>query len=137
MHASIVLIVIWFEYGTFYSHTRWQCGFNDDPSTKGQVWDPTLDDQDEGGWTQNSTFKDVGSKPFHVLVVSDPQLLDKRSYPGRAWILKWLGMNVTDMYAKKSWRFVTKSRGDKGGVSGIVWLGDLLDSGVESIDQAE
>ncbi|KAK4046867.1 hypothetical protein OIV83_005763 [Microbotryomycetes sp. JL201] len=135
LQAILVLVVLWCEWGTFHSHVRWNCGFNDEPSALGRLWDPSKGDG--GQWTVNSTFKDAGMKPFHVLIVSDPQLLDMRSYPGRAKILKWLGMKVTDMYARKSWKFVTNSRGPAGGLDGIVWLGDLLDSGVESVDQAE
>ncbi|KAM0792674.1 hypothetical protein ACM66B_002454 [Microbotryomycetes sp. NB124-2] len=130
--TSLVLVVLWCEWGTFYRHVNLKCGFNDEPSTSGRVWDPIT-----SGWNLNSTFKDSGAKPFHVLVVSDPQLLDMRSYPGRNKILKWLGIKVTNMYARKSWSFVTRSKGQMGGVDGIVWLGDLLDSGVESVDQAE
>ncbi|KAK4050039.1 hypothetical protein OIO90_005229 [Microbotryomycetes sp. JL221] len=158
----IVLIVLWFEYATFYFHSRWKCQFDDRPSTDGIVFDPvaldnnqvTLHDtnldhflnpfakkkimSDQHLWVNNTSFKQI--KPFHVLIASDPQLLDMKSYPGRPKLLKWLGIKVTDMYAKKSWRFVTKfSKGlrNNQGIDGIVWLGDLLDSGVETSDHKE
>ncbi|KWU41377.1 hypothetical protein RHOSPDRAFT_37092 [Rhodotorula sp. JG-1b] len=46
---------------------------------------------------------------------------------------------MTDLYARKSWRAVSRlSRGKSGGrVDAVVWLGDLLDSGTEMIDKKE
>jgi ethanolamine phosphate phosphodiesterase len=79
----------------------------------------------------------VGAQPWHVLVVADPQLLDMRSYPGRNWLARWLGVKFTDNYARKAWRFVKGSRGKDGPLDSVVWLGDLLDSGVESVDRKE
>lgn len=62
-----------------------------------------------------------------------------RSYPGRNPLLKWLGIKITDLYARKSWRAVSRlSRGKSGGrVDAVVWLGDLLDSGTEMVDRKE
>lgn len=129
----IVLLVLWFEYGTFYSHVHWHCSFDDRPTTKDQVWDPSIGLI--GGWRSSDAFG--GTKPFHALIVSDPQILDMRSYPGRPWIARWLGIKVTEQYARKSWSFVRRSRGQTGGVQGVVWLGDLLDSGVDTVDTKE
>ncbi|KAI5481041.1 CDC1p [Pseudohyphozyma bogoriensis] len=72
-------------------------------------------------------------------MAADPQLIDMRSYPGRNWVSRKLGVWFTDAYLRKSWRFVIKSEEEHGGggVDAVVWLGDLLDSGVESVDRSE
>ncbi|GAA5894061.1 hypothetical protein JCM5296_001001 [Sporobolomyces johnsonii] len=146
VRALIVALVLWFEYGTFYASARFGCGFDDSPSTKGRVWDESLSlGANQGGWRADERWREAAGagrregQPFHVLVAADPQLLDMRSYPGRNWALRWLGVKVTDMYARKSWWFVSrKSRGKGGGgVDAVVWLGDLLDSGVEMVDRRE
>lgn len=48
-----------------------------------------------------------------------------------------MGIKVTDAYARKAWSFVKRSKGKDGVLDGVVWLGDLLDSGVESVDRKE
>lgn len=72
-----------------------------------------------------------------VYFQADPQLLDMHSYPERLWIARKLGVWFTDNYLRKAWRFVIKSKGAGGGVDAVIWLGDLLDSGVESVDRKE
>lgn len=114
LRVLVTVCVLWYEYGTFWSHTR-SCTWDDAPSTLvAGVKTPTTP---------------VG-EPFHSLVLGDPQLLDMRSYPGRGWLARWLGVRITEAYARKSWRFAIRSKGTAGrGVDGVVWLGDLLDSG--------
>lgn len=112
LRTLILLLVLWYELGVFWWSTS-SCHFAPSITT------PT-------------------EKPFNVLVVADPQLLDMRSYPGRNWLLRWLGVGFTDAYARKAWRFVVRSRDDEGrGVDGVVWLGDLMDGGVEAVEPAE
>lgn len=132
LRTLIVLLVLWCEYGTFYSHAAW-CTFDDSPSSLGRVWDPSIGVS--GGWRADEGW--VGTRPWHVLVVADPQLLDMRSYPGRNWLAKWLSIKFTDNYARKAWKFVRRSKGKGGPLDSVVWLGDLLDSGVESVDRKE
>ncbi|KAM0751157.1 hypothetical protein T439DRAFT_380157 [Meredithblackwellia eburnea MCA 4105] len=152
LRLLVVLIVIWYEYGSFWWSVR-KCKWDDSPSLKGVTLPPInnttstleddVDDERDYRWLidpdRDSSSTLEAKQPFHALILADPQLLDMRSYPGRSWFLRWLGLKVTDMYAKKSWRMVAKrSRGTGGrGVDGVVWLGDLLDSGVESMDEAE
>lgn len=57
------------------------------------------------------------------------QILDLRSYPGRNVILKYLGIWITDNYARKAWRTVLKRHKP----DAVFFLGDLLDSGVEGM----
>ncbi|GAA5979805.1 hypothetical protein JCM10908_003052 [Rhodotorula pacifica] len=165
LRCLLVLLVLWAEILSFRVAASWQCGFDDSPSVKGRVWDGSIppsqaqarrrDSSSKGvgkslssssrGWTADDRWKlaaqsqNPAGTPFHVLVVADPQLLDMRSYPGRNPILKWLGVKMTDLYARKSWRAVSRlSRGKSGGkVDAVVWLGDLLDSGTEMVDRKE
>lgn len=130
LRCLVVLLVLHFEYLTFLSHTA-SCKFNDSPSLTGKTYNAEGD-----FWLDDPRW--LGTKGFHVLLAADPQLLDMRSYPGRNWIARWLGVLVTDAYARKAWHFVSQSKGTGGaGADGMVWLGDLLDSGVESVDRRE
>ncbi|GAA5892964.1 hypothetical protein JCM8208_004137 [Rhodotorula glutinis] len=152
VRALVVLVVLWSEHLSFRFTASYSCSFDDTPSTKGRVWDGTLalgaggaSSTSSGGWTADSRWRDAlahGDRrgaPFHVLVVADPQLLDMQSYPGRNWALRWLGVRISDAYARKAWTVVTRlSRGKSGGgVDAVVWLGDLLDSGVDTVDQRD
>lgn len=155
VRALVVLVVLWSEHLSFRFAASYTCGFDDTPSTKGRVWDGTLalgtgssgapSTSTSGGWTVDSRWRDALARgdrrgaPFHVLVVADPQLLDMKSYSGRNWALRWLGVRISDAYARKAWTVVTRlSRGKGGtGVDAVVWLGDLLDSGVDTVDQRE
>lgn len=130
LQIAIVLLVFYNEYLVFYWSVT-SCSFDDSPSLGTRSWDLTNDTWLEG----DERWK--GVKPFHTLVLADPQLLDMRSYPGRNWMLRKLGVWLTDAYARKSWRLVIRTKGKEGGVDGVVWLGDLLDSGVESVDRRE
>ena len=55
------------------------------------------------------------------------QILDLRSYPGHSMISKYIGMWITDNFARKSWRMILKTHRP----DAVFFLGDLLDSGVE------
>lgn len=141
LRCAIVLVVLWFEYLTFWSHARVSCpGFDDSPALKGRIWDPSLGLN--GGWTANTQWQDatrgVQGQGYHVLVVADPQLLDMRAYPDRSALVRWLGVKFTDLYARKSWRQVRKIQGRDGrGIDAVVWLGDLLDEGRKAEDPHE
>ncbi|BGP18748.1 hypothetical protein JCM10213_003053 [Rhodosporidiobolus nylandii] len=146
----LVLLVLWCEWGVFRFSASGilgigGCKWNDAPSVLGQVWDGS--DRAEGRgwgylpdarWAQARRAGRREGQPFHVLVAADPQLLDMRSYPGRSWILRKLGVWISDLYARKGWRAVMRSRGTGGtGVDAVVWLGDLMDGGVEAVDAKE
>ncbi|KDE03459.1 hypothetical protein MVLG_06069 [Microbotryum lychnidis-dioicae p1A1 Lamole] len=144
----ILLVVFYAEYATFHLHTS-SCGFDDTPSSEGKVWkplapplkradsatEPAASSPSFGDWEDDPSWK--GDQPWHVLVVSDPQILDMRSYPGRSWIGRYLGIKFTDAYIRKAWRFVSKASGPHGKIDSVVWLSDLLDSGVENVDVVE
>ncbi|GAA5841600.1 hypothetical protein JCM11251_004228 [Rhodosporidiobolus azoricus] len=153
LKVALVLLVFWFEVGVFHSSARGIFGFggckwDDSPSVKGRVWDGSahsLGRSTSGGWVSDARWLDAKKAkkpqgtPFHVLVLADPQLLDMHSYPGRSWILRKLGVWITDLYARKSWRAVISgSRGTGGGgVDAVVWLGDLLDNTLEAVEPSE
>merc|ERR1712093_727363 len=61
-------------------------------------------------WPTNFGYEltSTGSKPFKLLIISDPQLLDMRSYPLRNWIYKFIAMSFTDNFARRSWRMILK-----------------------------
>lgn len=135
LRIAVVLLVFWYEYGTFW-HAARDCRWDDSPSELGVLTGGEKDSR----WLTSAAGEGTegGAGPFHALVVADPQLLDMRSYPGRNWFLRWLGVRVTDAYARRAWRFVIGSRGSNGkGAHGVVWLGDLMDGGVDSVDRKE
>ncbi|GAA6041730.1 hypothetical protein JCM8097_008302 [Rhodosporidiobolus ruineniae] len=154
LRVVLVALVLWFELGTFRAHSSGffglgGCKWDDSPSVSGRVWDGSFAlassrGGEKGGWVADDRWKVASQdgaragRPFHVLVAADPQLLDMRSYPGRSWILRKVGVWITDLYARKSWRAVLGSRGTGGtGLDAVVWLGDLLDNGLDAVDQRE
>lgn len=72
------------------------------------------------------------AKPTHVLLVADPQVLDHRSYPGRAPWLMALSQRMVDLYLRKSWRAALRLRPDV-----VVFLGDMMDGGRHDMSDAE
>ena len=75
-----------------------------------------------------------GKQEVRVLVLADPQLPAMGyTYPERGWGLRWLSLKVIAQYLRKAWRMVIRSaRPDA-----VVFLGDLLDGGVEAVDRRE
>ncbi|KAH9855252.1 Metallo-dependent phosphatase-like protein [Lenzites betulinus] len=97
-----MLVMLWYELGTFYSHTA-SCLWPDDALTSASA--PSL-------------------SPTHVLLVADPQILDHRSYPDRPpWLMR-LSQFIVDLNIRKSWRAVRRRRPDS-----VVFVGDMMDSG--------
>ncbi|GAA6024320.1 hypothetical protein JCM10207_009264 [Rhodosporidiobolus poonsookiae] len=147
LRFALVLAVLYVDHFSFLlsaSPLFGGCTFDDRPSLSGQVWaGSALSGQ--GAWVPDSRWRlahqshSPDGQPFHVLVAADPQLLDLRSYPGRPWVLRKLGVWVTDLYARRAWSAVsTRTRGSAGGgVDGVVWLGDLLDNGLQAVEQRE
>ncbi|GAA5942397.1 putative lipid phosphatase CDC1 [Sporobolomyces koalae] len=103
LRIGIGLVVLWFEFGSFYYYTS-KCSFPSVPSS-------------------------TSTSAFNLLIVTDPQLQDlELSYPGRNPILNWFAIKVSNLFMKKSWYFVTKQT-NRAPIDGIVWNGDLLDNG--------
>ena len=59
-----------------------------------------------------------------MLIVADPQILDRRSYPDRSPWLTRLSQFVVDLNMRKSWRAVLQQ-----GPQVVVFLGDMMDNG--------
>ncbi|KIX01569.1 uncharacterized protein Z518_09295 [Rhinocladiella mackenziei CBS 650.93] len=67
------------------------------------------------------------AQPYHVLLVADPQLVDPHTYPDRPWPLSRLTVLYTDLYLRRSYRYLQESlRPDA-----TLFLGDLFDGGRE------
>lgn len=123
LRGIIALLVFWYELGTFWidAEKGWTCF--DEPSSSA----PSTS-------TSTPRQRQDNEEGFKVLLVTDPQLLDmERSYEGRNRGLKWLSIEVTNRFMRKSWKFLTR-RGGTRGIDAVVWNGDLLDNGREMRD---
>lgn len=45
------------------------------------------------------------SRLVRILVIADPQIIDRHSYPGRGTLLSALSQYVVDLNLRKSWNF--------------------------------
>ncbi len=70
--------------------------------------------------------------PTRVLLVSDPQVLDHRSYPDRAAWLTSLSQYMVDLNMRKSWWATKKLNPDV-----LIFLGDMMDGGRFAMPDAE
>ncbi|KAH7123852.1 Metallo-dependent phosphatase-like protein [Dendryphion nanum] len=92
-------------------------------------------------WSERSAFRETidscewenwekweeGANPHRLLFVSDPQLIDPHSYPGRPWPLDSLTYLYTDQYMRRTFsRMQEVFYPDT-----IIFLGDLFDGGRE------
>jgi metallophosphoesterase superfamily enzyme len=68
-----------------------------------------------------------------LLILTDPQLPDYRSYASRSWLLRWLTEKVIENFARKCYDVLLHHEEP----DTIVCLGDLLDSGVLAKDRLE
>lgn len=158
LQSSIILLVLYYELGTFYQHVS-TCQWDDSPSLPLTASASSSSPSTSSSKTTTTTTTTT-SKPHHVLIIADPQLIDIYSYPNRPYLIKLLTIWITDLYAKKSWWFVinfsTSSNSptssllpsssttittddpiqveavkqSKHQTNSIIFLGDLLDSGI-------
>ncbi|KAJ7703056.1 hypothetical protein B0H17DRAFT_1157179 [Mycena rosella] len=63
-------------------------------------------------WPDSDIASNVAWPPTHVLLVADPQILDKRSYPDRAPSLTFISQLLVDLNLRKSWRAALRTRPD-------------------------
>jgi hypothetical protein len=69
--------------------------------------------------------QNLGGNHKNILIVADPQVLDRHSYPERPPWLRLLSQIMTDLNMRKSWRAVhQRFRPDY-----VVFLGDMRDNG--------
>jgi hypothetical protein len=71
-------------------------------------------------------------RPAHVLLVADPQIIDRNSYPTRSAFSAYLTRIIVDLNLRKSWRAAIKKNPDA-----IVFLGDMMDNGRDVMSSAE
>ncbi|KIP11652.1 hypothetical protein PHLGIDRAFT_83335, partial [Phlebiopsis gigantea 11061_1 CR5-6] len=114
LRAVWVVAILWFELGTFLHHVS-QCAWPDVPINP----EPQ----------RSVTTRDAHT---HVMLVADPQVLDHRSYPGRAPWLMWLSQRMVDVNLRKSWWATLRLRPHS-----VVFLGDMMDGGRFAMDDAE
>lgn len=74
--------------------------------------------------------KQVGSTPFHVLLVADPQV--PRPYKGWAPSLTWLKQYIVNHNLRKSWIAAKTLR-----PQAVIFLGDMLRHGVKIKEMIE
>ncbi|KAA1474292.1 Metallo-dependent phosphatase [Dentipellis sp. KUC8613] len=114
LRAAWVLIVLWGEIGVFFYSTadcRW----------------PTPDTARPGANLTSFTEdrSSIGRKaPTRLLLVSDPQILNEDSYPGRNVLLMALSLFKVDYNMRKSWRVAKTLKPDV-----VIFLGDMMDNG--------
>lgn len=68
----------------------------------------------------------------HVAIISDPQIIDNYSYPGRMGILRSITEKVTDRFMARNFRLLHRRLKP----DAIVFLGDLMDGGRNWEDDA-
>ncbi|KAF6760127.1 Metallo-dependent phosphatase-like protein [Ephemerocybe angulata] len=94
------------------------------------VWEEYLQFAYDGGkcdWPDHKfrpRLEGDETRPQHVLIVADPQILDHRSYPGRGAFLTWLSRIIVDLNLRKNWWVATAKKPDA-----VVFLGDMMDGG--------
>ncbi|OCH84705.1 hypothetical protein OBBRIDRAFT_741133 [Obba rivulosa] len=104
------LLLLWYELGTFAAHAA-DCPWPSPFASAALVRLPLT---------------------IRALLVADPQVLDRRSYPGRNALLMWLTQRVVDLNLRKSWWAVMRQRPDV-----VVFLGDMMDNGRVDMPAAE
>ena len=104
-----VLTILFYEYGVFIESVR-DC-----------TWpDSLLPSFPESTNHDNST----NSTPHHVLLIADPQIVDRHSYPHRFSPISYLTRLIVDLNMRKNWQVALRKEPDT-----IVFLGDVMDNG--------
>jgi 3',5'-cyclic AMP phosphodiesterase CpdA len=68
----------------------------------------------------------------HVLLVADPQIVDRYSYPNRNFLFAYLTRLIVDLNLRKNWKVAIEKKPDV-----VVFLGDMMDNGRDSMSDAE
>lgn len=77
-------------------------------------------------WNQWEDWPEL-SRPARVVLVSDPQIVDTHTYPGRPRILQALTEYMTDLYLRRNWVYIN----DILDADANFFIGDLFDGGRE------
>src|SRR5277367_3086877 len=78
-------------------------------------------------WLTPPPVQPSDSKPHHLVLLADPQLVDPHTYPDRPWPLSILTTLHTDLYLRRSMRQIRRYLDP----DTIFFLGDLFDGGRE------
>ncbi|KDR75754.1 hypothetical protein GALMADRAFT_69101 [Galerina marginata CBS 339.88] len=104
-----VLIILWYELGSFSSSAS------------------------DCNWPDSILYPvSVPIRPSHVLLVADPQIVDRYSYPSRGAFLSYLTRVLVDLNLRKNWRVALQKRPDV-----VVFLGDMMDNGRSVMPEEE
>lgn len=101
------LVLIWFGERTVPYNTLRQCAWNQ--------WE---------NWPEES-------QPARVVLVSDPQIVDAHTYPGRPRILQSITEYITDLYLRRNWVYINEILD----ADANFFIGDLFDGGREWKDR--
>ncbi|KAH7908471.1 Metallo-dependent phosphatase-like protein [Hygrophoropsis aurantiaca] len=101
LSATWVLLVLWYEVGTFIRAGR-SC-----------EWPDSLRPTPEG------------ARVARILVIADPQIIDHRSYPGRGRWLSALSQFMVDLNLRRNWHSTFHGLRPHA----VVFLGDMMDGG--------
>lgn len=143
--SLIYPLVVWVLLFTFYEHidpyiTVSHCSFPQLPmlAESAESWDANVVEQltdgapvsklgsASSGFPHNSGSVAARALPqTNVLIIADPQLIDRHTYPNRGRMLLSLSQLTVDNYIYKNYRALLKNLQPHM----IVFLGDLLDDG--------
>ncbi|KAG6378217.1 Metallo-dependent phosphatase-like protein [Boletus reticuloceps] len=84
-------------------------------------------------WPDTRQPQIPGSRIVRILVIADPQIIDRHSYPGRGPLLSTLSQYFVDLNLRKSW----DSAFHRLRPHAVVVLGDMMDSGRLSMSNTE
>ncbi|KAI6046003.1 Metallo-dependent phosphatase-like protein [Pisolithus marmoratus] len=104
-----VLVVLWHELGTF-DWTLRSCL-----------------------WPDSQQAPPANSRVARILVIADPQVLDKHSYPERGVFTSFLSQLMVDLNLRKSWHAAFHRLQP----DAVVVLGDMMDNGRGSMSTTE
>lgn len=109
LRAAWIIVVLWCEVYTF-DHILHDCQWPD-------IHQPDA----------------PNTRIARVLVVADPQIVDRRSYPMRNSLMKALGQFIIDLNLRRSWH----STINRVQPHAVVFLGDLMDNGRATMSNSE
>jgi hypothetical protein len=112
-----LFVIVFYEYGIFLTSAI-KCDWPDDNILSLHHLDDQL------GLSHHNGEGDAISRPYHVLLVADPQVVDRHSYPSRSTWLSYLTRTVVDLNLRKNWQAALHKKPDL-----VVFLGDAMDNG--------
>jgi len=112
-----LLVIVFYEYGIFLTSAL-ECDWPDNDILSVHHLDDHLD------LPHHNWEGDAISRPYHVLLVADPQVVDRHSYPSRSTWLSYLTRIIVDLNLRKNWQAAFHKKPDL-----VVFLGDAMDNG--------